>query len=75
MIITVESYSGYKANEKPLAINLDKKRLKVEEVLDRWYGEDYEYFKLKAEDDCIYIIRYDRINDLWELTMMEAPEE
>lgn len=66
MIITVETYSGYKSNEKPLAIVIDKKRLKVEQVLDRWYGEDYEYFKIKTENGCNYIIRYDRINDLWE---------
>ncbi|MDH3974671.1 MAG: hypothetical protein OEV42_10380 [Deltaproteobacteria bacterium] len=75
MIIAVEAYSGHKANERPLAIRLDEKRLEVVDILDRWYGEDHEYFKIKAEDGCLYIIRYDRINDLWELTLTEGDEE
>ena len=75
MIITVEAYSGRKANERPVAIRLDEERIEIVDILDRWYGEDHEYFKIKAEDSCTYIIRYDRINDLWELTMTETEEE
>ena len=73
MIIKVETYSGYKASERPISFSIGERALRVEEILDRWYGKDYEYFKLKADDGCTYIIRYNRAKDEWELTMMESP--
>lgn len=71
MLIKVEAYSGYKANERPKSLIIMNKALKIIEILDRWYGEDHDYFKVKAEDDFTYIIRYDRQGDVWELVMME----
>lgn len=71
MKIKVKTYSGYKTNERPTSFVIGERIFKVEEVLDRWYGEDHDYFKLRADDDCTYIIRYDRAEDEWELTMME----
>ena len=73
MLIKVEAYSGYKAGERPLSFTIGERVFRVEEILDRWYGEDYEYFKLKADDGCTSIIRYTRAEDDWELTMMESP--
>lgn len=72
MRIKVNSYSGYKAEERPISFCIGEKELKIEELVDRWYGEDYEYFKLRADDRCIYIIRYNRNEDFWELVMMEG---
>ena len=69
--IKVDAYSGHKAEERPRSITIGEKCLKVEEVLDRWYGEDHEYFKLRAEDGYIYIIRYDRKGDTWEFVKTE----
>lgn len=71
MLIKVEAYSDYKANERPKSLIIMNKSLKIIEILDRWYGEDHDYFKVKAEDDFTYIIRYDRQGDAWELVMME----
>lgn len=71
MRIKVKAYSGYKAEERPISFTIGERELKIEELLDRWYGEDYEYFKLRADDRCIYIIRYNRGDDFWELHMME----
>lgn len=69
--IKVEAYSGYKANERPISFTIRDKILKVKEIIDRWHGEDHDYFKVKADDEYIYIIRYDRERDEWELVMME----
>lgn len=71
MDIKVECYSGYKAQERPVRIISAGKDLSVEEVLDRWYGEDHDYFKVRAEDGNIYILKYSREDDKWELTMFE----
>lgn len=71
IIIKVKTYSGYKADERPLSLTIGSKVLNVEDVLDRWYGEGNDYFKLRADDGYNYIIRHDRNLDEWDLVMME----
>lgn len=75
MLIKVKSYSGYKADERPLSFTLGERELQVKEILDRWYGEGQDYFKVRADDDYTYIIRYDREKDVWELVMMEKGKD
>ena len=70
--VDVDTYSGYKADERPTAFRFKDRTFIVRELLDSWYGTDHDYFKLIADDGNIYIIRHDRLADAWELTMMEA---
>ena len=72
MIITVKAYSGYKANERPLSFSMGEQVYVIEEIVDRWYGEDDDYFKVKADDGYTYIIRYHRSEDFWDLVMMDG---
>ncbi len=65
--LIVETYSGYKADERPVRFHLEGRRIGVREILDRWYGEDHAYFKLIGEDGTLYIIRQDRLAGTWEL--------
>jgi hypothetical protein len=65
--IKVEAYSGYKADERPLYFVLDNLRLEVREIIDRWYGEEHDYFKILADDDKIYLVCRNRTSDLWTL--------
>jgi hypothetical protein len=71
--VRVEAYSGYKADERPVAFHLGGRRIAVRKILDRWHGEDHAYFKLTGEDGTVYIIRQDRSSDIWELILMEVP--
>lgn len=71
--LTVESYSGTRADERPVAFRLGERRIVVRAILDRWYGEDHAYFKLIGEDGALYLIRQDRGCDRWELVLMEVP--
>jgi hypothetical protein len=71
--LVVECYSGYAADERPVAIQLGARRIPVQVVIDRWYGEDHAYFKLAGEDGAVYLIRQDRASDTWELILMETP--
>ena len=72
--IEVEAYSGYKANERPLSFVLDQKKRVVVNVMDRWYGEEHDYYKVLADDGRIYLIRWHRLLDLWFLVkIMETP--
>lgn len=66
--IDVETYSGYKGAERPSTFIWKKRRFVCDEILDRWYGEDHEYFKVKTKDGHTYLLRYDRRNDFWEIS-------
>ncbi len=71
LVIDVRCYSGYKANERPESFSFKDRVYKVVEIIDRWYGQDYAYFKLKADDGNLYILRYSVKMDRWELHYFE----
>lgn len=73
--LKVETYSGYKADERPISFTLVNRTFQVKEILDQWYGVDHTYYKLIADDSNLYIIRHDREMDEWEMVMMEAAQE
>ncbi len=74
ILIKVETYSGYKADERPTSFVIRERVLKVKECLDQWYGEGHAYFKVSADDGYTYIIRHDMNNDQWEMVKMEKEE-
>lgn len=65
--VEVHAYSGYKANEKPRSFVLNERRYQVEEVCDQWYGPDSSYFKVRADDQNLYILQYKPALDEWSL--------
>lgn len=70
--IRVECYSGYRAEETPRRIFIGERALEVTEVLDRWLAPEYRYFKVRADDGGIYILKHDAAEDFWELTMYDS---
>ncbi|MBW2636325.1 MAG: cytoplasmic protein, partial [Deltaproteobacteria bacterium] len=63
--IQVECYSGYRANERPLAFTWRGKRRVVEEIKDRWYeggrsanAPALDYFKVTTDEGEEFILRY-----------------
>ena len=69
--LKVECYSGYKVNQRPVAFSLGKRRMRVTEIIDQWYGPDHTYFKVMAEDENTYILRYSAKEDRWELVFFK----
>ena len=67
LVIRVECYAGHKANERPTFLWIEDEKKVVENIIDRWAGEDHDYFKLVADDHKVYLIRYDRRADFWAL--------
>ena len=65
--ISVTGYSGYKANERPLSFTLGDQRREVKNLIDRWFGQEYDYFKVLADDDRVYLIKWHRDQDAWFL--------
>lgn len=67
--IKVECYAGHQSEELPRCFYLGQHKICVEEIIDRWLAPDHRYFKLKGDDNGIYILRHDAVKDFWELTM------
>ncbi|HLM99769.1 MAG TPA: hypothetical protein VK335_10830 [Bryobacteraceae bacterium] len=69
MNVRVECYSGHKADERPVRFWLDERPYQVEEVLDRWYGPEDAFFKVRAHDGNLYVLRQLRSasEDMWRL--------
>jgi hypothetical protein len=70
--VRVESYAGYKAEEYPKAFSIGDRSFRVDRILDRWYGADHAYFKVRTDDGGLYILRYDQGSDAWELVYMDV---
>jgi len=71
MRIQVECARDAHGDESPIRLGFDGRSVAVAEVLDRWPGRDYRYFKMKGEDGALYILRHDEARAEWELTLFE----
>jgi hypothetical protein len=68
MKIEVESYSGHRADERPVRFRLGERWIAAAEVVDRWYDPEATYFKVRGDDGDIYILRHTERRDEWMLT-------
>ena len=62
-------------NEEPERLTLGQRTVSVVDILDRWNDQDKHYFKVQGEDDCTYLLCYDRNTQAWEVTMFERRDE
>lgn len=70
--IKVECYAGYRGEETPARFYLGERRIEVQAVLDRWLDPAHRYFKLRGDDQGIYILRHDTQTGLWEMTLFDS---
>ncbi len=66
-VIHVESYSGYRADQRPSRFVLGNRVYSVERVEDQWYSPSAIYFRVCADDGNIYVLRHDEECDVWTL--------
>src|SRR5215472_9899044 len=57
MKLEVECYSGFKAEERPVRFRLDERQYLIEEIVDQWYGTQDVFYKVRADDGSLYILR------------------
>ena len=57
MKLSVECYSGRKADERPVRFRIDEKQYEVAAVLDQWYDPEHIFYKVRADDGNLYILR------------------
>ena len=73
MQVKVESCADHLGVERPVRLRFDAREVEIVENVDRWYGSDYCYFKIKGHDGNLYILRFDQGRADWELTMFQRP--
>lgn len=69
MKVDVECYAGRKADERPVRFRLAGKKYSVEAMLDQWYEPEHIYYKVRADDGNLYILRQQtsRPDGAWDL--------
>jgi hypothetical protein len=70
--IKVQCYSGFKADERPLRFTLGDRTYEIQEVHDSWYSPGTRWFRVRADDGNIYVLRHDEPQDVWTLEAFRA---
>jgi hypothetical protein len=77
--IPVECYSGYRANERPMAFTFQERRWEVAEIVDRWYEGGLEpgrahvnHFKVRTVEGNVFLLRYLSLFDAWSIWFEES---
>ena len=63
--VQVESYAGYRADERPLRLRLEQEVLEIAEVEDRWYSPGETYFRVVVANGDHYVLRHMEAQDVW----------
>ncbi|MDX1711130.1 MAG: hypothetical protein R3316_08330 [Rhodovibrionaceae bacterium] len=71
MIVHVECYAGHRGETEPRRFFIGPRLVEVADILDRWLAPDHAYFKIRAADGNIYILRRDVAAGVWELWMYD----
>ena len=72
-MITVEFCSEFRTKERPIAFHVCDRRYRIKEVVDRWYGDGEVYFKVEADDNNIYLLKYEEGQGCWDLVFYQNP--
>ena len=54
--------------EGPSRFVLGDQTIEVDDLLDRWYGSDADYFRVRGRDGHLYVLKHVREYDRWELS-------
>ena len=67
--VHVETYSGYKADQRPVRVTIDGEAQEVAEVEDRWYSPGSTFFRVRLTGGERYVLRRIEAQEVW---MIEA---
>ena len=65
--VHVETYSGYKADERPLRVTIDGHAQEVAEVEDRWYSPGATFFRVRLTTGERYVLRRIEAQEVWTI--------
>src|SRR5215467_11738473 len=68
MRIHVECHAE-RSGDGPRRFVLGEHTIEVDDLLDRWYGNDADYFRVRGADGHFYVLKHHREPDGWEPTL------
>ena len=71
-LVEVQSYSGYRSDERPVRLKIGQQTLEILEVEDRWYSPGETYFRIRVEGGDRYVLRHVEAQDTWTLEAYRA---
>ncbi|MGA2431363.1 MAG: hypothetical protein ABSH13_22895 [Candidatus Acidiferrum sp.] len=72
ILVRVECYCGYNADERPVRVFLGGKMVDVAAVEDIWYSPGVTYFRLLLGNGERYVLRRQDAQDVWSLEAFRA---
>lgn len=72
MKISVDCYSGYRAEEKPKQFWIKDRKIEIRTILSQWLSPGYRNFKIRGDDNSIYTIELDTESYNWELVSFDS---
>ena len=72
MRIHVDTLSAPDGLTMPQGFRLRARYVAVTETIDQWFGPDYRYVKVRADDGSCYILRVHDAHGSWQLTMFQS---
>jgi hypothetical protein len=70
--ITVETYSGFKADQRPVRFVLGQRTYRVLNVEDQWYSPSAIHFRVRADDGNVYVLCHHEADKYWTLEAFRA---
>jgi hypothetical protein len=71
MIVRVDCEPDQHGEPRPLRLHLDGRAVDLLKILDVWPGGDHTYVKAEDPKGTTWILRHERLHDVWEVTMFE----
>ena len=53
----VQCYAGRKADERPVRFRIGESDYMVDDIIEQWYGPDESFYKTRADDGNVYLLR------------------
>jgi hypothetical protein len=66
-IVEVQCYAGRKADERPVRFRIGDRDYIVEEIIEQWYGPDDSFYKARADDGNVYLLRRRTSTGTWSI--------
>ena len=70
--IRVETYSGFKADERPVKFVLGERAYMVVSLEDQWYSPAAVHFRVRADDGNTYVLCHHELEQRWTLDAFRA---
>jgi len=67
VIVKVRPCPDRSAGEWPVRFQIGSREYMVDEVIDHWYGVEVTFYKVRADDGNLYILKRRRAADEWSL--------